>query len=88
MQALAPVATQLRVAFVFGSLAQGRETSGSDIDVTLIADISFRQVVELVHPTQAVLRREVNPKVFSASEFTAKAPTRAPPVALRRRPAP
>lgn len=75
VQALAPVATQLRVAFVFGSVAQGRETSGSDIDVMLIGDISFRQAVELLHPTQAVLGREVNPKLFSTTEFSAKAPS-------------
>ena len=75
VQALAPVATQLRVAFVFGSVAQGRETSGSDIDVMLIGDISFRQAVQLLHPTQAVLGREVNPKLFSTTEFSAKAPT-------------
>jgi len=75
VQALSPVATQLRVAFVFGSVAQGRETSGSDIDVMLIGDISFRQAVELLHPTQAVLGRDVNPKVFSATEFSAKAPS-------------
>ena len=75
VQAMAPVAIQLRVACVFGSVARGRETSGSDIDVMLIGDISFRQAVELLHPTQAVLGREVNPKVFSATEFSAKAPT-------------
>jgi DNA-binding transcriptional ArsR family regulator len=50
-QALAPTASQLRVAFVFGSVAQGRETAGSDIDVMLIGDLSFRQAVELLHPT-------------------------------------
>jgi len=75
VQALAPAAPQLRVAFVFGSVAQGRETAGSDIDVMLIGDISFRQAVELLHPTQALLGREVNPKVLSADEFSAKAPT-------------
>jgi predicted nucleotidyltransferase len=74
-QALTPVATHLRVAFVFGSVAQGRESSGSDIDVMLIGDLSFRQAVELLHPTQAVLGREVNPKVFDPAEFTAKAQT-------------
>jgi predicted nucleotidyltransferase len=75
VQALAPAAHQLRVAFVFGSVAQGRETAGSDIDVMLIGDLGFRQAVELLHPTQAVLGREVNPKVFTADEFSAKAPT-------------
>ena len=74
VQALAPAAPKLRVAFVFGSVAQGRETAGSDIDVMLIGDLGFRQAVELLHPTQAVLGREVNPKVFVADEFRAKAP--------------
>lgn len=75
VQALAPAAHRLRVAFVFGSVAQGRATAGSDVDVMLIGDIGFRQAVELLHPTQAVLGREVNPKVLSAEEFSAKAPT-------------
>lgn len=74
VQALAPVAPKLRVAFVFGSVAQGRETAGSDVDVMLIGDVGFRQAVELLHPTQAVLGREVNPKVFAADEFESKAP--------------
>jgi len=74
VQALAPAAHELRVAFVFGSVAQGRETAGSDIDVMLIGDLTFRQTVELLHPTQAVLGREVNPKVFAAEEFVAKLP--------------
>ena len=72
VQALAPAAPKLRVAFVFGSVAQGRETAGSDIDVMLIGSLSFREAVELLHPTQAVLGREVNPKVFATDEFMAK----------------
>ena len=67
VQALAP-------AFVFGSVAQGRETAGSDIDLMLIGDISFREVVELLFPVQTTLGREVNPKVYSAVEFSEKAP--------------
>jgi DNA-binding transcriptional ArsR family regulator len=72
VQALAPVANTLRLAFIFGSVAQGRETAGSDIDVMLIGNLGFRQAVELLHPTQAVLGREVNPKVFATDEFMAK----------------
>jgi len=73
VQALAPAAPQLRVAFVFGSVAQGQETAGSDVDVMLIGDLSFREAVEFLHPTQVLLGREVNPQVFSANEFSAKA---------------
>jgi DNA-binding transcriptional ArsR family regulator len=74
-QALAPVAPRLRVAFIFGSIAQGRESAGSDVDLILIGDLGFSQAVELLHAAQATLGREVNPKVFTASEFTSKAAT-------------
>ncbi|MCZ7561427.1 MAG: MarR family transcriptional regulator [Burkholderiaceae bacterium] len=70
--ALAPVAAKLRVAFVFGSVAQGRETAGSDVDLMLVGDLGFRQAVELLHPVQAAIGREVNPKVFAIDEFSGK----------------
>ena len=75
VQALAPAAPRLRLAFVFGSVARSQETSGSDVDLMLIGELGFREAVELLHPSQALLGREVNPKVFSAREFTAKAIT-------------
>ena len=75
VQALAPAAPKLRLAFVFGSVARGQETGGSDVDVMLIGDLGYREAVELLHPCQATLGREVNPKLFSASEFTDKAAT-------------
>lgn len=70
--ALAPLAARLRVAFVFGSVAQGRETAGSDVDVMLVGDVSFRQAVQALHPVQATIGREVNPKVFAIEEFSGK----------------
>lgn len=71
-ETLAPEAERLRVAFVFGSVAQGRETAGSDVDVMLIGEMPFRRAVELLHPTQSRIGREVNPKVFTADEFSAR----------------
>ena len=75
VQALAPAAPKLRLAFVFGSVARGQETGGSDVDVMLIGDLGFREAVELLHPCQATLGREVNPKLFSPREFSDKAAT-------------
>lgn len=74
-QSLAPVAPNLEAAFVFGSVARGQETAGSDIDLMLVGDVSFGQVVGLLHPVQSALGREVNPKIFSASEFASRAST-------------
>lgn len=75
VQALAPAAPQISVAFVFGSVAQARETGGSDIDLMVIGDVDFGQTVALIYPAQADLGREVNPKVFTADEFSQKAAT-------------
>ena len=75
VQALAPAAPKLRLAFVFGSVARGQETGGSDVDLMLIGDLGFREAVELLHPCQSALGREVNPKLFSPHEFTDKAAT-------------
>ena len=71
-EALTPVAKLVRVAFVFGSVAQGRETAGSDVDVMLVGDVPFRQAVELLHPAQTTIGREINPKVFSPAEFSSR----------------
>lgn len=75
VQALAPAAPKLRLAFVFGSVARGQETAGSDVDVMLVGDLGFREAVGLLHPCQATLGRELNPKLFSTREFTNKAST-------------
>ena len=72
-EALGSAAKQIRVAFVFGSMAQGRETGASDVDLLLIGDIGFAEAVGLLYPAQAALGREVNPKVFTAAEFSTKA---------------
>jgi DNA-binding transcriptional ArsR family regulator len=75
VQALAPAVAHIQVAFVFGSVAQARETARSDIDLMLIGDVGFGQAIELLYPAQADLGREINPKVFSAGEFAQKAPS-------------
>lgn len=70
--ALAPLADRIDVAFVFGSIAKGTETAGSDIDVLLIGTIDFGRIVETLYPVQAQLGREINPKVFSTKEWRSK----------------
>ena len=57
------------LALVFGSLARGDESAGSDVDLLLIGDNSFGEVVKALYPAQAVLQREINPVLYSAGEF-------------------
>lgn len=65
--ALAPL--QPPLALIFGSVASGTETAGSDVDVLVIADLGFADVVRALHPAQAELGREINPVVYSAAQF-------------------
>jgi predicted nucleotidyltransferase len=73
VEALAPVATQIQSAFVFGSIARGQETPGSDIDLLVIGDLTFGALVALMHSAQTTLGREINPKLFKDREFRSKA---------------
>lgn len=70
-QALGALAPAL--ALIFGSVARGTETSASDVDLLVITDRSFADVVRAVHPAQLELGREINPVVYSAAEFRRRA---------------
>jgi len=68
-EALAPLASKIDVAFVFGSVAQGKETTGSDIDLLIIGNVNFKQVVKALYDSQEKLDREINPKVYKKEEW-------------------
>lgn len=69
IEALLPLAEQIDAAFVFGSVASGKESQHSDIDVCVIGDVSFADVVNALYDTQDVLQREINPKCYSKKEW-------------------
>jgi len=71
-EALAPLAPRIRVAFVYGSIARGDERAGSDVDLMVIGEATFADVVGALAPAQEALRREVNPSVYPALEFRRK----------------
>ena len=71
-RALTPLSDDIRVAFVFGSMADGSQQAGSDIDVIVIGGLDFGTVVDILYPLQKQLGREINPKVFAVSEWNAK----------------
>lgn len=70
--ALSSAKNQIQLAMVFGSVARGEEQANSDIDVMIIGDISFGDVVSLLHESQATLRREINPVVYSMDSFKSR----------------
>jgi len=77
-EALAPLGPKVRAAFVYGSVARGDERSRSDLDVMVVGEASFGDVVAALAPAQESLRREVNPNVYPALEFRKKLAARDP----------
>lgn len=70
--ALAPLADKIDVAFVFGSVVQGRETAWSDVDVMVLGKLPFAGVVAALAPLRMRLGREINPVVMSKTDFRNK----------------
>lgn len=68
--ALSPLAEQIDWAFIFGSVASGKESASSDIDLMVIGDLGFSEVVAVLYPVQETLGREINPKIFRKEEWT------------------
>jgi predicted nucleotidyltransferase len=70
--ALAPLASGIASAFIYGSMAKGTETASSDVDVMVIGTVGFEQVAEAVAAAQGALGREVNLSVYAPDEFKSK----------------
>lgn len=66
---LTPVSDRIRTAFVFGSVGRGAESVGSDVDVLIIGEISFSEIINAFYPVQETIGREINPKVFQQREW-------------------
>lgn len=68
--ALAPLAAQIDQAFVYGSVAKGKDTAKSDIDLMVISEkIAYADLFAALEPATNRLRRTVNPTLYSRMEI-------------------
>lgn len=70
--ALVLLGSEILIAFVYGSTARQAERASSDVDLMVLGDALFSDVVSALGPAQKVLGREINPTVFPVSEFRSK----------------
>jgi predicted nucleotidyltransferase len=70
--ALAPLASRIEVAFIYGSFARSEGRQSSDIDLMVVGEATFTETVAALGPAQAFLGREVNPTVYPPREFQSK----------------
>lgn len=68
--ALAPLASMIDAAFVYGSVAKGEESSASDVDLLIIADhLAYPILFAHLEDATTRLGRAVNPTIYSAAEL-------------------
>ena len=72
LTALSPLAANIDLAFVYGSVARSREGQQSDVDLMIVGGVHFADVVDRIANAQTTLNREINPTVYTASEFRGK----------------
>lgn len=70
--ALQPLSARIESACIFGSVARGEETGFSDVDLLVLGEVQFDDVVELLYPVQQTLRRDINPVVYRPADFLAR----------------
>jgi len=59
----------IKIVFVFGSIAQGNETDESDIDLFVIGNVGLRALSNVLKEPANILGREINPHVMTLNEF-------------------
>ena len=72
-EALAPLGDRIHAAFVYGSMADGKDRADSDVDLMVIAeDLDYPTLFESVQAAERQLRRKVNPNLMAPEEWRRK----------------
>jgi len=59
----------IKFALIFGSFAQGKYDSESDIDLLVIGKIKQQKIFKLLKPIEGLIKREINPVVWTLKEL-------------------
>ncbi len=72
-ETLKPIAEQIRIAFIYGSIAKQEDTAKSDIDLMIIGkNLTYADMFQLLEKAEAQLGRKINPTFYSPSEWLRK----------------
>jgi predicted nucleotidyltransferase len=71
--ALQPFRQDIDLAFVYGSVAKGTDTAGSDIDLMVFAqDTGYAEIYGALQKAEKILLRPINPTVTTIEEWRQK----------------
>lgn len=69
--ALAPLATQIDAAFIYGSVARQQDTAQSDVDVMIVSStLGYGEVFGALEGATVSLGRKVNPTLYTMADWT------------------
>ena len=63
---------KIKLALIHGSIATGTNSAESDIDLLIVADLSFRQLSVILNPAEKTFNREINPTLYSPGQFASE----------------
>jgi len=63
---------KIEIAFIYGSFANKKEKTMSDIDIMIIGDPNTSDLNEKIMILEKLLKREINPTIYSSKEYKDK----------------
>jgi DNA-binding transcriptional ArsR family regulator len=73
--ALAPLKSRIQFAGVYGSVARGTANARSDVDLLVIGSVEYLELAAALVEPETLLRRPINPTLFSHTEWRSKLAT-------------
>ena len=68
--ALALLNDHIQLALLYGSVAKGKDTARSDIDLLIVSDVlTLEQTYEALAPVEQGLGRRISPTLYTTAEF-------------------
>ncbi|MFV1985282.1 MAG: nucleotidyltransferase domain-containing protein [Thiohalomonadales bacterium] len=71
--ALKPVSEQIDFSFIYGSIARGEESAGSDIDLLVVSEsLAYADMMNVLEDAEKSLGRPINPSIYMSEQIQSK----------------
>ncbi|GAA5166254.1 nucleotidyltransferase domain-containing protein [Viridibacterium curvum] len=67
--ALSPLQADIKLAFIYGSMAKGNASAGSDVDLLVVGKLALQDLITALQPVEQRIAREINTRLFDEAEF-------------------
>jgi len=67
--ALSPLQADIKLAFIYGSMAKGNASAGSDVDLLVVGKLALEDLITALQPVEQRIGREINTRLFDEADF-------------------